>query len=132
MSRMQIELRGLRFSVPTSWQVEDSGTEVTVRQSDRSGAITISTYRHQDAGYRADALSECKRFLASRSRQDVQVQGSNSAAMAEFTDGEGIRWIVKTLAGANRFALATYNTALPNGSEETEAWAILSNISLSG
>ena len=125
-----IRLQGLEFSVPPGWNVEDSGSEVTIYRSGSAGAITISTYRNNDATQPANALDQCMRFLASRKHGDVPVRGSPLVATAEFTDESGVRWIVTTTAQGNRFALGTYNSDARDASEESEAREILSGLRL--
>jgi len=122
----------MRLSVPLSWSVNDSGSELTLRRPDHGGAITISTYRHHDPSFAVDALDQCLRFLASRAHGDVPVRGSASRATAEFTDTDGIRWNVTVVASGNRFALATYNSDAPDAQEEREAHDILNGLTLDG
>ena len=125
-----VRLQGMEFSVPAVWSVEDSGSEVTLHRTSTGGAISISTYRHSDAARSVNAVDQCMRFLASRDQGDVPVQGTPTAAIAEFTDESGVRWIVTTKARGNRFALGTYNSDTRDTSEESEARQILSGLKL--
>jgi len=120
----------MEFGVPAAWSVEDSGSEVTLHRTSSGGAITISTYRHGDTARTVNALDQCMRFLASREHGDVPVQGTPTAAIAEFTDESGVRWIVTTKARGNRFALGTYNSDARDTSEESEARQILNGLRL--
>lgn len=127
-STKALEIEGLKLYVPESWIVEESSAEITLRPLGPGGAVTISTYRHQDPGFRPDAVEQCARFVASRTNQDVEVRGTNTSASAEFSDEEGVWWLVRVITRMGRFALATYNTETHRDSEIGEARAILRSV----
>ena len=127
-----LETQGLRLSIPDTWVVEESSTEITLRPSVRGGAITISTYRHQETNFRPDAVDQCARFIAIRTNQDVEVRGTSVSASADFCDDQRVWWLVRIITRLNRFALATYNTEIQRDGEMEEARAILGGIVFDG
>jgi hypothetical protein len=116
------------LSIPETWVVEESSGEITLRPSIPGGAITVSTYRHEDPDYRADAVEQCARFVASRTDRNIEVHGSRFVAGADFRDADGVWWLVRIITVRNQFALATYNTGIQSDGETREARAILSGI----
>ena len=132
MSEQKLETRGIRVTFPASWLAEDDGEDVSLHRSPQGGAITISTYRHSDPQGNADAVEKCRRFVANLGSDVACVRGAVSEATAELTDSSGERWIIRTVARRNRFALVTYNSRLLNPAEESEARRILGSIELVG
>lgn len=115
---------------PESWSVDADGGEVNLSRSADGGAITISTYRHSDPEFRANALEQGRRFIAHCKQDPGIVSGLASDARAAFEDGEGRFWAVRVVARGNRFALATFNANQRDPEEEAQMRQILDSIEL--
>lgn len=124
----KLESLGIRLSVSDNWDVDESASEITLRRGP-GGAITISTYAHEDPGFHIDAVESCSRFVAGMTKRDVEIKrSSGDAATAEFCDEQGVWWIVRVLASQNRFALATYNAVVHLDPGTSEAREILNSV----
>ena len=128
MQEKRLGSLGISLSVFDNWDVVESASEVTLRRGP-DGAITISTYAHEDPSFHVDAVEQCSRFIGGLTKKDVEIKRSSDvAAIAELCDEQGVWWVVRVLTRRNRFVLATYNAGVYLDPEASEARAMLNSV----